>query len=129
MLATRPEEAGDYVAITQMVMRLFEHWRLTYEQQAMLLSLSTHTRSTIARYKRGDATLQKDRDTQDRIAHLLAIHKYLRNIFPRNKELVYTWPTTPNRHFGDRSPVQVIDEEGFVGLIKVRQYLENYMAG
>jgi hypothetical protein len=39
----------DHEVITRMIMRLFEHWGLTYEQQAMLLSLSTNTHSTIAR--------------------------------------------------------------------------------
>lgn len=116
-------------AVTRMVMRLFEHWKLTYEQQAVLLSLSANTHSTIARYKRSAASFSQDRDTQDRIGHLLAIHKYLRQLFPLNKELAYEWPTTPNHYFSGRSPVDVITAEGFLGLVKVRRYLENYMSG
>ena len=115
-------------AVTPMVMRLFEHWGLTYEQQAALLSLSTSTRSTIARYKRGVAYLSQDRDTRDRAGHLLAIHKYLRTIFPLNQELVYKWPTKPNTYFGGKTPVDFMIDEGFLGLVKVRRYLENYMA-
>lgn len=118
----------DYEAITKMIMQLFEHWKLTYEQQSMLLSLSTNTHSTIARYKKGGACLSRDRDTQDRAGHLLAIHKYLRTIFPLNKELAYAWPSTANQYFGGKTPVEIISEEGFLGLIKVRRYLENYIA-
>ena len=121
-------ENKNHKAITQMIMQLFEHWELTYEQQAMLLSLSTNTHSTIARYKKGIACLSPSRDIQDRAGHLLAIHKYLRTIFPLNKELAYAWPTTPNRHFEGKTPVHVISDEGFLGLIKVRRYLENYIA-
>jgi hypothetical protein len=115
-------------AITKMIMKLFEHWKLTYEQQAMLLSLSPNTHSTIARYKRGVAKISPARDTQDRVSHLLSIHKHLRRIFPLNKELVYEWPTTPNKAFQGRSPIQVIADEGFVGLVQIKQYLENYLA-
>lgn len=118
----------ELAAVTKMVIRLFEHWKLTYEQQSMLLGLSTHTHSTIARYKKGVATLSSGRDMQDRAGHLLAIHKILRTIFPLNNELVYTWPSTPNAYFNGRSPIQVIADDGFLGLVNVRHYLENYLA-
>lgn len=123
-----PANSKTYAAVTQMIMQLFEHWELTYEQQTMLLSLSANTHSTIARYKKGAAYLAQDRDTQDRIGHLLAIHKCLRTLFPLNKELAYAWPTTPNRYFEGKTPIEVISKEGFLGLLKVRQYLENYIA-
>jgi hypothetical protein len=121
-------EEDNHEAITRMIMQLFEHWKLTYEQQAALLSLSTNTHSTIARYKRGAAILSRDRDTQDRIGHLLAIHKYLRSVFPLNKELAYAWPTTANRYFLGKTPIEIIADEGFLGLVRVRRYLENYIA-
>ena len=123
-----PHSYGRSERLTHMLMRLFEHWQLTYEEQAKLLSLSTGTKSTIARYKKGVSTLSPDRDTQDRIRFLLAIHKHLRTIFPRNKELAYQWPKTPNRYFSEKTPVDVISEEGFLGLVKVHDYLEQYLA-
>lgn len=115
-------------SITQMIMRLFEHWKLNYEQQAILLNLSTKTNNTIANYKRGTARLPQDRDSQDRVKHILAIHKYLRTLFPNNPELAYQWPTTPNQFFNSKSPIDIVREEGFLGLVKIRNYLENFIA-
>lgn len=118
----------DPKAVTQMIMRLFSHWGLTYEQQAALLSLSRNTNSSIARYKSGKSFIALDRDKFDRIGHLLAIHKCLRMIFPMNTKLAYEWPTTPNKYFNGRTPVQVVIDDGFLGLVEVRKYLEHYIA-
>jgi len=114
------------LAVTKMVMRLFEHWKITYEQQAMLLDLSSRTHSTIANYKHGRAVLPNNRDTQDRVRFLLGVHQQLRKLFPLNLKLVYAWPTTPNQFFTGRTPILVIEQEGFLGLVKVYRYLENY---
>jgi len=115
----------DPEAMTRMIMRLFEHWALSYEQQANMLSLSTKSRSTIANYKRGSSSVSQDRDTRDRVAYFLAIHQLLRNLFPLNKELAYAWPTSTNQYFLGQSPVEVITNEGLLGLVKVFRYLEN----
>jgi len=70
--------------LTRMVMRLFEHWRLTYEEQAQVLGLSPKTHSTISRYKKGLSSIRLERDSYDRVRLLLSIHKLLRKIFPLN---------------------------------------------
>lgn len=120
---------GEHAAkMTKMIMQLFEHWRLTYEEQAQLLGLSTKTHSTINRYKKGASPIRFDRDSYDRVRFLLAIHKLLRSFFPLNKEIVYAWMKTPNKHFDFKTPIEVVAEEGFLGLARVHQYLENYSA-
>lgn len=119
----------DQAEITQMIMRLFEHWQLTIKQQAMLLGLSPKTNSTIINYKNGTAVIQLRGDKLDRVRQLLAIHKYLRLAFPKNKALAYQWPTTPNRFFDNKTPVDIMQSEGIIGLHKVREYLENYILG
>ena len=111
-------------AQTQLIMRLFERWQLTYRQQAILLGLSPMTETSIHRYKNLKAYLPQYRDIQDRTGHLLAIHKYLRRIYSMNKSLAYRWMTTPNEDFNHLSPYAVISKEGYTGLLQVRQYLE-----
>ncbi|MCW5588257.1 MAG: hypothetical protein KIT27_01210 [Legionellales bacterium] len=118
----------DAKALTKMVMRLFEHWKLTYEEQASLLGLSVKTNTSIARYKRGDSQFSLDRDKRDRVAHLLTIHKYLRMIYPKNRNLAYAWPKSKNVAFGSKTPVEVITEDGFEGLLRIRNHLEHYLA-
>lgn len=109
--------------LAHMVMRLFEHWQLNTEDQLMLLGLEPQSRTTLARYRRG-APLASHRDLLDRVGHLLAMHKSLRILFPRNRELTYAWIRMPNRHFEGRTPVQAIRELGFMGLLMVRNYLD-----
>ena len=118
----------DTSALTRMVMRLFQHWKLSSQEQSLLLSLSAKTRSSIARYRNGASTLSPDRDTHDRVKYLLSIHKSLRTIFPYNRELVYEWPKAPNKYFDGKTPVQVMVEEGFLGVVRVDNYLKNYLA-
>ncbi len=111
--------------LTNMIMRLFEHWKLTYEEQAKLLDFSSKTHSTINRYKNGTSAIRFDRDTYDRVRFLLVIHKLLRMLFPMNLELAYAWPKTANQFFNGKTPIEVVFEEGFLGLVRVHDYLEN----
>jgi hypothetical protein len=109
---------------TQMIMKLFELWKLTYKQQALMLGLSPNTETSIHRYKYNKQCLPLFRDIQDRVQHLLTIHKYLRQAYPLNKNLAYRWMTTQNSDFNNQSPLDVICQEGYMGLVKVRDYLE-----
>jgi len=108
--------------LAAMVTRLLEHWDLTAMEQAEVLGLSTGSRSTLGRY-RGGEPLADSRDLLDRAGHLLGIHKSLRLLFPRDRDLAYRWMTQPNRRLGAR-PVDLIVEHGFEGLLAVRRYLD-----
>jgi len=118
-----PRSKEGRVALAKMVTKLFDLWAIGTTDQAALLGLSESSRSTIARYKKGEP-LADSRDLFDRVSHLLAIHRSLRILFPKNREIVYKWPTIPNRQFEGRSPVQVIREQGFLGLLIVRRHLD-----
>ena len=108
---------------TQMIMKLFQFWHLTNKQQAIVLGLSPNTGTSIDNYKKG-GYLPQYRDIQDRVGHLFAIHKYLRRVYPLNKELAYRWMTTPNADFNNQSPFDVICQEGYMGVVRIRNYLE-----
>jgi hypothetical protein len=109
---------------TQLIMKLFEHWKLTFKQQAILLGTSPNTETSIYNYKNNKSYLSTSRDTQDRVSYLLAIHKYLRRAYPFNKELAYAWINTKNADFNYLSPLEVIANEGFMGLVRIKMYLE-----
>jgi Protein of unknown function (DUF2384) len=108
--------------LAAMVTQLLEHWHLSAAEQAHVLGLSAGSRSTLARYRSGEP-LADNRDLLDRAGHLLGIHKSLRLLFPRDRDLAYRWMTQPNRRFGAR-PVDLIIENGFEGLLSVRRYLD-----
>jgi hypothetical protein len=106
-----------------MVMKLLEHWQLSAEDQLALLGLSPESRVSLKRYREGGA-LSDNRDLLDRVGHLLAIHKSLRILFPQNRELAYRWMSTRNNDFQRLTPVEVVKQYGFTGLVMVRSYLD-----
>lgn len=115
-------------SLTRMVMKMFELWSLTYEEQATLLGLSTRTNNTISRYKRALAPIRFDRDTYDRVSMLLSIHQSLRQLFPSNKELAYRWMKVRNAQFRHKTPVEHIAEKGMFGIWDIQTYLQNQQA-
>jgi hypothetical protein len=119
--------SADRAALARMVMKLLEHWHLGTEDQLALLGLAATNRAALGRYKRGEP-LGGGRDQLERVGHLLGIHKNLRLLFPQNPDLAYGWMTTRNRAFDNRTPTEVIREEGFAGLLMVRGYLDRARA-
>lgn len=113
----------DRGAIAKMLMKLFEHWQISTEEQLDVLGLSIANRAALARYRKGEPIAQS-RDMLDRAGHLLGIHKNLRLLFPHNRDLAYAWMRTRNKAFEGRTPVEVIREWGFAGLLMVRAYLD-----
>lgn len=111
------------VALAKMVTKLFDLWKLSTQDQMALLGLSEGSRMSLTRYRKGDP-LADSRDLMDRVAALLSIHRSLRILFPRNRELAYKWPATQNRAFGGQSPVELIRKEGFLGLLIVKRRLD-----
>jgi hypothetical protein len=106
-----------------MVTRAFEHWKLGTEEQLAMLGLATNNRTALSRYRRGEP-LAANRDLLERAGHVLAIHKNLRLIFPQDIDLAYAWMTQRNKAFEGRTPVDVIKEWGFAGMLVVRAYLD-----
>lgn len=109
--------------LAQMVMALLDHWKLSTEDQAALLGIAASNRAALTRYRRGEP-IGTSRDQYERVGHLLGIHKDLRLLFPKNSELAYRWMTSRNRAFDNLTPVDVVKDKGFAGLLMVRAYLD-----
>ena len=114
---------GSRERLARMVVSLLDHWNLTPNDAAVLLGLSTQSRSTVARYRRGEP-LADSADLLARAGHLLGIHKALRILFPHDRDLAYAWVTTPNRRFGDAAPLDIMKRHGYEGILAVRRYLD-----
>ena len=69
-----------------LITRLFDHWDLGTRDCLMLLGLSPGNRAALAGYRKGKP-LANSRDLFDRVSYLLGIHKALRLIFPKNRDL------------------------------------------
>jgi hypothetical protein len=117
------EEPDTRGVLAKMVTTLFEHWKLSSNDQLALLGLSAGNRPALMRYRKGEP-LANSRDLLERAGHLLAIHKNLRLLFPHDRDLTYAWMTTANRAFAGKTPVELITEWGFAGLLQTRAYLD-----
>ena len=116
-------ESHDRGALAKMVMALLEHWKLSTEDQAALLGIASSNRAALSNYRSGKP-IGTSRDQYERVGHLLGIHKSLRLLFPQNRDLAYRWMTTRNKVFDNLTPVDVVKEWGFTGLLMVRGYLD-----
>jgi uncharacterized protein (DUF2384 family) len=118
--ALAPQDRG---ALAKMVMTLLDHWKLPTEDQAALLGIAASNRAALTRYRKGEP-IGTSRDQFERVGHLLGIHKNLRMLFPNNRDLAYRWMSTRNKAFDNLTPVDIVKEWGFSGLLMVRAYLD-----
>jgi len=116
-----PKTREGRIAVARMLMRLFDHWKLSPKDQLAILGL--RSRTSLARYRKGEPIADR-KDLMDRAAILLSIHMSLRMLFPNNRDLLYGWISIPNRGFDGQKPVEVIREKGFLGLLLVEKYLD-----
>lgn len=108
--------------LARMVMKLFDHWNLTSEDQCALLGLAPETQMSLNQYRDGEP-LADDSNLLGRVGHLMGIHKALQIIFPHDRDLAYRWVTQPNQSLGGRQPIDVM-KEGYEGIVAVRRYLD-----
>ncbi len=112
----------------RLLMTLFDHWSLNQIEIANLLGVSTSSRDTLSKYRKGERGISAAQDSQQRAAYLLGIHKALRLLYPRNKELLYGWVKNRNRYFDNLTPLEIMTEEGLIGIARVYQCV-NFMRG
>ncbi|ACM20542.1 hypothetical protein Geob_2188 [Geotalea daltonii FRC-32] len=115
-----PEARGK---MAKLITRLFDLWDISTSDQLNLLGLSETSRSLLSKYRRGEP-LPPSRDVQDRVGWLLAIHKALRLLYPQNEELRYSWVTRRNLAFNNMKPLDLMLDEGIIGIAKVSRYLD-----
>ena len=109
--------------LAKLSLRLFDLWQLDTSTQLQLLGLSPTSRALLTRYRNG-AAVPNNRDGLDRIGWLLAIHKALRLLYPYNDTLCYGWVKLRHSAFGQRTALEVMVEDGLIGLAKVARYLD-----
>ncbi len=117
------EKEIDRSALAKMIIQLLDHWNLPTEDQLALLGLAPSNRSALSRYRHGEP-IGVGVDQYARVGHLLGIHKSLRILFPNNKNELYSWMKSRNKAFENRTPIEMVKEFGFTGLLMVRSYLD-----
>ena len=109
--------------LAKAVMRMFDEWEIPNADRAALLGLGEGSRSSLSRYASG-RPFASSRDLLDRVGHLLAIYKNLALLYPENPEIRQAWMGARNRAFHGMTPVEVVRQYGFTGLVMVRARLD-----
>lgn len=105
------------------VMRIFSDWKVEPADQVTLLGLPANTKPrALRRYTEG-TELPNDPETNQRLAHIVAIKQQLGVMFSYNPMLGDMWITTPSGRFGDSAPLQVM-LAGLDGMQRVRDHME-----
>lgn len=129
MLATNRAQAkttnkDESIVLAKAVTRLFKHWGISQDSQCSLLGISLSSRKKLKSMAEGLVGIPTGRDSRERVGYLLAIHKALRLLYPKNPELLYGWITMRNKKFEGRTPLEVMIEDGYLGIAKVSRYLD-----
>ncbi|BBO80869.1 hypothetical protein DSCO28_14350 [Desulfosarcina ovata subsp. sediminis] len=109
--------------LATLVTRLFSRWELSTADQLELLGLSPTSRAMLGKYRKGEA-LPSTRDILDRVGWLMAIHKSLRILYPQNPEICYSWVKRRNQLLGNLTPLEMMKEQGIIGLYRVTRFLD-----
>jgi hypothetical protein len=110
--------------LVNMVFKLFGLWGLEPTDQLTLMGLDPAQTGLLDRLRSGEANMQETGDTLERVGWLLSIHRELRTIFPRNRDLVYQWATAKNQRYGGKTPLEIMKQEGLMGIKRIAIYLE-----
>jgi hypothetical protein len=108
-------------ALAEAVTALFDRWELSPADQLIVLGLTDL--EEVARYREG-GPLSNDPDLLERVGHLLAIHRALQDVYESDPVLCDRWMLAKDFLLGNRSPLEVVRQEGLEGLKVIRRSLE-----
>ncbi len=111
------------INLAKLITKLFDLWDLSTVDRLELLGQSPSSRANLTKYRKG-APLPNLRDLLDRTGWLLSIHKSLRLLYPYNENLRYSWVKQRNKAFDNLTPLQLMQQEGIIGMAKVSRYLD-----
>jgi hypothetical protein len=109
--------------LTRGILNMLDDWQIAPKDQLALLGLENVPAREVHRL-RDSRPLPDEPEVMQRIEHLISIADALRTTYPFSKRMGSLWMHKPNRKFRQRTPVATMVEDGIVGLISVRSYLD-----
>ncbi len=119
-MADEKKETLNAVGYT-LLMDLSREWSLSLEDSYRLLGF--HDVDTLNAWQSNSLSDSTDTYALQMISHLLAIYQLLHQMF-RIHEQANAWFLKPNQAFDGYSCLDYILQNGLVGAVKVRHYLE-----
>jgi len=112
------------ILLTQKIMQNLDEWGLSAAQQLNVLDLPEDVRSRKLRAYHDDTPLPHTPEVEFRALRLLGIIDALRTTYPKNHMMGARWMAKPHRRFQNRAPLQVMLEDGSVGVNTVLAELD-----
>lgn len=112
------------IDLTRAIMAILDSWGMSARQQACLLDLPPRTPTRALRRYREDTPFPQTDEVDIRLEHIVGIADALRTTYPHNPPMGKLWMKQPNRRFQERSPLNVMVEDGLDGIMKVRTHLD-----
>jgi len=112
------------ILLTQKIMASLDEWGLSAEDQVQVLSLPEGTRTRKLRAFHENTPLPADENVEFRVVRLLGIIDALRTTYPKNASMGGRWMKKPHKRFQNRTPIQVMLEEGNTGVNSVLAELD-----
>ncbi|VAW76495.1 hypothetical protein MNBD_GAMMA13-1782 [hydrothermal vent metagenome] len=113
----------DRLELTRGILSMLDGWEVSAKDQLLMLGLEGVPAREVKRL-RDSRPLPDDPAIMQRVEHLIAIADALRTTYPFSKRMGKLWMHKANRKFRQRTPVATMVEDGIVGLISVRSYLD-----
>jgi hypothetical protein len=118
-----PMTTEERLELTRGVLAMLDEWEINDRDQLALLGLGEAPVREL-RQLREHRALPDEPEVMQRIEHLINIADALRTTYPFSRRMGKLWMHKPNRKFRQRTPVATMVEDGIVGLISVRSYLD-----
>ena len=112
------------ILLTQKIMASLDDWGLSAADQVAVLNLPDGTRTRKLRAYHEDTPLPEDDNVEFRAVRLLGIIDALRTTYPKNEAMGGRWMKKPHRRFQNRTPLQVLLEDGNTGVNSVLAELD-----
>ena len=109
--------------LTRGILNMLDEWEIEAKDQLILLGLTDVPAREVKRL-RDNRPLPDEPEIMQRVEHLISIADALRTTYPFSKRMGRLWMHKPNRKFRQRTPVATMVEDGIVGLVSVRSYLD-----
>ncbi|HFD80902.1 MAG TPA: DUF2384 domain-containing protein [Gammaproteobacteria bacterium] len=109
--------------LTRGILNMLDDWGIAARDQLALLGMEDAPAREVKRL-RESRPLPDDPEIMQRVEHLICIADALRTTYPFSRRMGKLWMHKPNRKFRQRTPVATMVEDGMVGIISVRSYLD-----
>lgn len=114
----------DRNSLTKAIMNILDTWGMQAAEQVAILDLPDKTPKRMLRRYREDTPFPDTPEVMDRLEHIIGIADALRTTYPHNPSMGAIWMRRRNDRFQNKSPLQLISEEGLNGILKIRTHLD-----